>query len=148
MKKSILILSLLVFLPGSMVHALKISWGPWSSLSAEEKKSRTIIAAYEHATGTKIPDYRLSHYMRVFDYDNGLFSELTAHFKRQVPQFGCYKNYCWAYIWVNSYAGEPWCYTQELGVPHGQAKWASCSHNDECSWEMTCGNEVLHYGSD
>lgn len=73
----------------------------------------------------------------------------VLHYGDDLPrQFGCYKNYCWAYLKENSPVNSPWCYTQKLGVPHGREDWASCTSDQDCSWEMTCGNDNVHYGAD
>lgn len=62
-------------------------------------------------------------------------------------QCGCYKGYCWAYKFAHSGAGDPWCYTQPEGTPGGQGVWATCDYDGMCSWAMTCGNNVIHFGS-
>ncbi len=65
-----------------------------------------------------------------------------------ISQCGCHEGYCWAYTVDNSSAGDGWCYTQLLGVAHGNETWATCSNESLCFWEMTCGNDTVHYGDD
>lgn len=62
-------------------------------------------------------------------------------------QCGCYNGYCWGFKFDNSVPGDPWCYTQMVGVPIGQNLIARCSDNSQCRRDMRCGNNNLYFGT-
>ncbi|XP_055333952.1 uncharacterized protein LOC129585336 [Paramacrobiotus metropolitanus] len=62
---------------------------------------------------------------------------------------GCYHGWCWAYAdWEHMKSGDPWCFTQRLGVTNGKQSFASCLADDDCQIEMTCGEKATHTGDD
>lgn len=54
---------------------------------------------------------------------------------------GCYKSKCWAYIDEKQRPKTGWwCFTQREGIRTRQRAWAECTHDDHCSWTMSCGD--------
>lgn len=53
---------------------------------------------------------------------------------------GCWMGKCWSVLSEESGYGDPWCYTQPLGIPAGQEQSSYCSFDSHCRWGQTCAN--------
>ncbi|XP_055335907.1 astacin-like metalloprotease toxin 1 [Paramacrobiotus metropolitanus] len=61
---------------------------------------------------------------------------------------GCFHGWCWAYAyWEAMKIGDPWCWTQPVGVPGGLKSFASCGADNDCNITMTCGDNITYTGS-
>ncbi|CAF1058594.1 unnamed protein product [Rotaria sp. Silwood1] len=79
----------------------------------------------------------------------GMIVEKTAAGDCDGSRCGCYKGYCWAYVYEGRVrVGDWWCYTQRGGVMGKRSVWQECCSDSDCFWHRTCGNHVQYKGEE